>query len=80
MHSLRNRDLGSHRKYLEEAFFTDAFPYSSHLDDDVHTEIPVCVEGGSAFHLVTDGHPLQGVGQRVHQRLVLVYLRARSMS
>ena len=38
--------------------------------------MPVSVKGRTAFHLVADGHPLQEAGDRVDQRLVLVYLRA----
>ena len=53
---------------------------SSRLGDDVHAVIPVCVEGGSAFHLVADRHRRRGAGERMHQELVLVYPRARSMT
>ena len=42
--------------------------------------MPVCGEQGSAFHLVADGHALKGAGERVHEGLVLVHLRARSVT
>ena len=35
------------------------------------------MEGGSAFHLVTNGHTLKGEEERVHQGLVLVHQHAR---
>ena len=53
---------------------------ASPLDDDVHSEIPVGVERGSAFHLVVDCHPFEGAGERVYQGRLLVDLRSRSMA
>ena len=34
----------------------------------------------NAFHLVADGHDIKGAGERVHKGLVLVHLRARSVT
>ena len=53
---------------------------SSRLDSNIYSQIPVCVEGGSAIRLVADGHALKGAGERVHKGLVLVHLRARSVA
>ena len=55
---------------------SEAFPLYYH----VHSKVRVGVERGSVLYLVANQHPLKAAGERVDQGLVLVDLRARSMT
>ena len=62
--------------YTRRCSISEASP----LDYHIHSEVPFGVERSSVFYLVADRHPFECAGERVYQGLVLVDLRARSMT
>ena len=66
------------RNGLVPVFRVRGVPRTSSPNDDVYPEFSVCSEEFPDLYLTRDPKPLESAGDRMEERLVLVYLSAGS--